>query len=307
MKNNIPDLIKSSMCSIINGQIEQDQIRNMLYGFIDYQSKKGFPFGELLILHFDLFNKEKERPEAIWLVAAALELIILSGDILDDFQDGDQKDTPWSFKPDLALNSTTNLLLLNINVLKNTNFKNKGKGLSILIEYVLKSINGQYKDLLNICTSESEYIRMSLEKSGSLTALACLLGTTLATDQFPEDKIETYGKYIGLIGQMTNDIADAEKMTEKNDLVNKKYSLPIIYLLNRQDKDVQFIRDYYENKIEKSEFLEKLEMVKKQLQDTGAIIYAKVVKRIYQNKAKTEIEGLNLAPYDIDRLLKYIN
>jgi competence protein ComQ len=305
LEYNIPDLIKKSMYSIINGQIRQEEIRNMLLEFVDYQSKKGFPFGELLILHFDLFNEEKDRPEEIYLVAAAMEFLVLSFDILDDFEDADHKNTPWSTRPALALNSTTNLLFLIIKIVRNTNFKNKDKGISLFIEYSLKSINGQYKDLLNICKTESDYIDMAIEKSGSLVALACLLGTILATDEYPEN-IETYSKYIGLIGQINNDIADVNGSKEKNDLINKEYSLPIIYLLSSQDEKLQFIRDYYENKVNKSKVIENLEQVKKKIHDSGAILYTEVIKKIYQNKAKTEMESLNLEPSVFSKLLKYI-
>jgi competence protein ComQ len=146
---------------------------------------------------------------------------------------------------------------------------------------------------------------MAIEKSGSLVALACLLGTILATDEYPEN-IETYSKYIGLIGQINNDIADVNGSKEKNDLINKEYSLPIIYLLSSQDEKLQFIRDYYENKVNKSKVIENLEQVKKKIHDSGAILYTEVIKKIYQNKAKTEMESLNLEPSVFSKLLKYI-
>ena len=75
------------------------------------------------------------------------------------------------------------------------------------MEYALKSIHGQHKDLLNICKTESDYIEMSIEKSGSLVALVCVVGAVLATDDYPV-MIETYAKDIGLIGQINNDLED---------------------------------------------------------------------------------------------------
>lgn len=303
MNDNTFSMIKKSMYSIVNRNIEQKEIRDMLLQFVDYQSEKGLPFGELLILHYNFFHGNET--EEIYSVAAAVEFLVLSFDILDDFEDEDSKDKPWSTNQKLALNATTNLLFLNFNVIRNTNLKNKEKGISILIEYALKSINGQYKDLLNICRTESEYIKMSIEKSGSIVALACLLGAVLATDEYPASII-TYSEYIGLIGQINNDLADIQEWNDKNDLINHKYSLPIIFLLNCQDEEVQMIRDYYNNKVSKIEILKNQELVNKMFIDTGAIIYTEVIKKLYQNKAMAEIKSSSIEQCSIEQLLKYI-
>ncbi|MDV6379198.1 polyprenyl synthetase family protein [Sporosarcina sp. GW1-11] len=127
-------------------------------------------------------------------------------------------------------------------------------------EYALQSVNGQYKDLLNMCRNEADYIQMTIEKSGSLVALACVVGSVLATKDYPVE-IETYSTYIGLIGQMTNDLADIKTWNEKNDLLNKKYSLPILYLLNYKDKDLNFIHEYYLDQVEKSEIVKNQELI----------------------------------------------
>lgn len=303
MGDNEPILIKESMYNIIKKHTELSEIRDMLLQFVDYQAEKGFPFGELLLLHYNLFNGFKT--EEIYSVAAVMELLVLSSDILDDFEDDDTINKPWSSQRDLALNATTNLIFLNLKIITESNFENKDKGVTLLIEYVLKSINGQYKDLLNMCRTESEYINMSIEKSGSLVSLACLLGTILATEDYPKD-IETYSKYMGLIGQINNDLADFRVGNEKSDIMNHKYSLPIIYLLNCKDEEVQFLQDYYHNKVDKNEILKNEELLNKKFIDTGAMIYAKLIKKIYQNKAMTEIQNLHFEQSYIDQLQKYI-
>ena len=176
--------------------------------------------------------------EEIYSIAAAVEMLILSFDILDDFEDDDCSDKPWLTEPNLALNATTALQFLSLRVIQNSTFKNRDKGLSLLLEYAQKSIHGQHKDLLNSCKTESDYIEMSIEKSGSLVALVCVVGTVLATDKDP-DMIKTYANYIGLIGQINNDLEDIKIWNQKNDLLNKKYSLPIIYLMNCEDEKAQ--------------------------------------------------------------------
>jgi competence protein ComQ len=298
--------ISKTLYTIINEQIKQNELKEQLLGFFDYQSKREFPFGELLILHYKIFNGTET--EEIYLVAAAVEMLILSFDMLDDFEDGDFKDKPWGGKSDLALNTTTALLFLSANVIMNTGFKNKDKGISILLNYALQSINGQHRDLLNNCRNEADYIDMTIQKSGSLVALSCSLGAVLAKADYPVE-VETYSRYIGLIGQFNNDLADIKVWDEKNDLINKKFSLPIIYLLNYKDEELKFIHDYYEtdNKIEKKEIIKNQVLISNKFLETGAIAYAEVIKKVYQNKAIEELKKLNIEPYYINLLLKYIN
>lgn len=296
-------MIRKSMYTIINRQIKQNDLKELLLGFVDYQSKKGFPFGELLVLHYNMFKGVKN--EDIYIVAAAVEILILSFDMLDDFEDGDFEDKPWATETNLALNATTALLFLSKSIIRNTGFKNKDRGISILLKYALQSINGQHTDLLNICTNEADYIDMTIDKSGSLVALSCLVGSSLATEDYPVE-VEIYSKYIGFIGQVNNDLADIRTWNEKNDLVNKKFSLPIIYLLNYRDEELNFIHDYYYNKVDKSEIMMNQAFISKKFVDTGAIAYTEVIKKIYQNKAIDAVNKLNVDQYFIDRLLKYI-
>ncbi|AXI01086.1 transcriptional regulator [Sporosarcina sp. PTS2304] len=297
-------MIRKSLDYMISEQIKQHELKEQLIRYVDYQSNKGFPFGELLILHYNMFNGIKT--EEIYSVAAAVEMLILSFDMLDDFEDDDCKDKPWSMEPNLALNATTALLFLCTSIIRNTGFKNKDQGISILSEYALQSITGQHKDLLNICRSEEEYIQMTIEKSGSLVALACEVGSVLATEDYPVE-IETYSTYIGLIGQITNDLADIKTWNEKNDLLNKKFSLPILYLLNYKDKELNFIHEYYADQVEKSEILKNQELISAKFVETGAIAYSEVIKKIYQGKAIDVLKKLAIEQHYIECLLKYIN
>lgn len=292
------------MLNIVQHHISLTEIRNLLVQYIEYQSKKDFLFGELLILHYNLHHGVKT--DEIYTVAACVELIILSFDMLDDFEDEDSNHSPWINNRNLALNITTNLLYLSLDLIRKTNFEHKEKGVSVLLEYALRSINGQYKDLLDICKTENDYIQMTLEKSGSLVAMASLLGTVLATGTSHES-VKTYSTYIGLIGQINNDMKDVqEDFHHKNDLVNYKYTLPIIYLLNNQDNDIQIIRDYYNRKISKEEFLKEQDVVLQKIEDTGAILYTQVLKKIYQNRAIKEIQSTYSQNGDSINLLKYI-
>lgn len=297
------DIIKESILTIVDTQVEQQELKEQLIQYVDYQSKNGFSFGELLILHYNMFNGAKSKD--IYKVAAAVEILILSFDILDDIEDADSIDTPWSSKSNLALNATTALLFICAKVMNSTDFCHKDEAISILLDYALQSIYGQHKDLLNICRTEAEYIEMTLEKSGSLTKLACLIGAVLATKDDPTE-VKAYARLIGLIGQINNDLMDIATWNEKNDLVHKKYTLPIIYLLNSEDEELDMIRDYYDGKVDVSELTKQQQFINQKFIETGAITYTEVIKRVQQNKVLTEVKKLKVDQSYFEQLKKYI-
>ncbi|MCG7336724.1 polyprenyl synthetase family protein [Sporosarcina sp. ACRSM] len=296
-------LIKKSIEQAVHTQVKQQQLKEQLLGYAGYHAKLGFPFGELLVLHYNQFNGI--ATDDIYAVAAAVEILILSFDMLDDFEDEDCIDKPWSTQTNLALNSTTALLFLSVDAIRTTDFPNKDRAMDILIRYALRSINGQHQDLLNSSRNEKDYIEMTIEKSGSLTALACLIGTVLATDDYPEE-IETYAELIGLVGQISNDLKDITTWNEKNDLLNKKYTLPIIYLLNHPDEDLQLVRDYYNNKLSADEIRQNRELISRKFVETGAITYTEVIKKMHQNRALNEVKKLQIDQQYMDRLVTYI-
>lgn len=295
--------IKDSIFEIINTEIVQEDLKAQLLSYVDHQSRKDFTFAELLILHYNMFDGEENAE--IYTVAAAVELLILSFDILDDIEDGDSTDKPWSTEPSLALNATTALLFTSAKVIQSTSFEHKDEVASVLYTYALQSINGQHKDLLNKCRTEAEYLEMTLEKSGSLTKLACVIGTFLATGDCPQE-VKLYARLIGLIGQINNDLVDIATWDEKNDLIHKKYTLPIIYLLNRKGDQLQIIRDYYEGTVVVREIIERQQFVDEKFKETGAITYTEVIKRIQQNKVFSEVGKLNIKQEYLVQLKKYV-
>lgn len=296
-------LIRKSIEQAVHTQIKQHQLKEQLLGYVSYHAKQGFPFGELLVLHYNQFNGNVT--EEIYSVAAAVEILILASNMLDDFQDEDCIDKPWSTQTQLALNSTTALLFLSVDAIRATNFTNKDQAITILVRYVLRSISGQHRDLLNNSSNEKDYIEMTIEKSGSLVALACLIGAVLATDEYPKE-IVTYSELIGLVGQISNDLRDITTWNGKNDLLNKRFTLPIIYLLNHPDDELQFIRDYYHDKLSAAEIIKKRELISRKLVETGAITYTEAIKKMHQNRVLKEVKKLQVDQQYMDRLVTYI-
>jgi competence protein ComQ len=295
--------ILEALETIVKDEIQQENLKETIQKYIDAQTKKGFPFAELTILHYQMLNGTDLNK--ILPVAAAIELLVLSFDILDDIEDGDNNQKLWLSEQSIALNASTAMIFVCIDVIRKTDLKNKEKAISVLLEYSLLSIGGQHMDLLSCCRTEKEYIEMALKKSGSLVSLACLIGATLACDKYLEE-IKRYSQFMGLIGQLNNDIYDLRSFEEKNDLLSKKLSLPIIYLFGCNEGGAEIISSYYNGFIQKDELLEKQKFVIDTIVKSGAIVYTEIIKRIYQNKVKTELQHLDIEKKFVEQLLKYV-
>ena len=152
--------------------------------------------------HYEAFSSSI-NPD-IYKVGCAIELLILSFDIIDDLQDKDS-DYSWNKTPELSLNVALAMLVMASKTIDETSFEHKRAAIKLVDEYALKSINGQQLDLLNSCRDEDSYVKMITLKSGSLTAMGCLVGEVLAKGEISQE-VEEYGKYIGIIQQIKNDI-----------------------------------------------------------------------------------------------------
>lgn len=295
--------IKASMEEIIAGNIQQQDLKNLLIEFVQNKGKNTFSFGELCIFHYSHFTSFFD--EEIIKIAAAIELLVLSFDILDDLEDEDADNTIWSQNPSLSLNGSTALLFLSMHAIRNTRFIYREKAIALMEKIALCTIQGQHKDLLNACQQEDTYLQMIEEKSGSLVSLACLVGCMMATGDVPGG-VEDYSKWIGVIGQINNDFADLESWEGKNDMLNKKYSLPIIYLLEVEKNRERDLNDYYQNKTTKIQFLKLKDVIKQKLIDTDALKYASVIKKDYQMKTMKALHKMDFSDNQLEFIQKYM-
>ncbi|MFJ7950997.1 polyprenyl synthetase family protein [Lysinibacillus sp. NPDC096418] len=276
---DLHDLINNSLDAIIDNEVLiGDELRDMLKSFKAEKADVGYSFGKLCVLHYEAFTDNNN--EDIYIVAAAIELLILSFDIIDDLQDQDAKNS-WSETPDLSLNTAIAMLVLASKIIRESSFDHKGLAVQLLEKYALLSINGQQLDLLNCCRDEQSYLQMTEQKSGSLTAMSCLIGEVLAKGEV-STQVEEYSKYIGVIQQIKNDIQDLKKWDSKNDLLNKKYTLPIIFLLSTENSVSNSVKEYYN--VDIVTFLDNY-AIKKELTDGGAIRYALAIKNLYKYKS----------------------
>lgn len=299
------DVIGQVMLQLVNDYFQVKELKNYMSEFITFKMKGHFPFGHLVILHYKMFDGQSKD---IFQAAAAVELMILSLDIFDDLQDKDNFSVPW-YKIDQAIvmNIATGLLMLSTKALDQTSFERNRWVMAnnYLNACVLKAINGQHLDLMNLIESEEDYIRMVREKSGSLMASACLVGTALASEKH-HDSVNKYAEHIGIIAQIKNDINDICRWDEKNDLINKKKNLLTLYLLKNQQPQYQFTRDYFSGKLMEGELIKDKGEIQELIEKSGAIEYARVNIRLNQLQAIDIIDSMGIVQEWKVKLLHYL-
>jgi competence protein ComQ len=296
-------IIEKVMLQLVNHNFPLGELKNNANDFV--KAKGNFPFGELVILHYKMFGGQFKE---IYYAAAAVELIILSLDIFDDLQDEDDFTMPWNnIDPSISMNIATGLLVLSTKSLEETSFDvaRKLTAINYLNTLVLQAVKGQHADLSNLIESIEDYIEMVKNKSGSLVATACLVGTSLATEKHHET-VKKYAEHMGIVAQIKNDIKDIVRLDRKNDLVNKKRTITTLFLLNNQQQQLQFIREYFKGKLHKNELLQNKEEIQELISKSGALDYASVFIRLYQLQVIEILEGMWIAQEWKDRLLNYI-
>lgn len=260
------------------------------------KEKTDFPFGNLCILHYreytDSFSEE------IYSIAAAIELIILSFDIVDDLQDNDTNNI-WVNNPAFSLNVVLIMLTLALKSIRKTSFSYKERALNKIESCVLNSVNGQHIDLLNQCKEELSYLKMIGQKSGALVTMSCMVGIILATGEESKE-VEIYSNAIGIIQQIKNDITGLKDLNYRNDLVNKKYSLPIIYLFASDTNDSLKLKEYFDDK---RPILD-ISTLQNSLVNSGAIRYALTIKNLYKSQILNSLCSLKIGEQMKDYIIK---
>ncbi len=277
----------------------EESFKTTLLSYINEKKDYSMSFGELCVLHYQAFLQQK-ADERIIFVAAAVELLILSFDIIDDLQDGDA-DYLWCQDPVIAMNAVLAMLFLTVKCIQESTFPYRAQAIQVLYNFALKSINGQYLDIRNYGKDEASYLKMTEAKSGALIALSSSIGVSLAIGKVDE-RVTEYSICIGVVQQILNDIQGLKSWEKKNDLLNRKLSLPIIYLLEQPEQYADILRNYYKGskkEIDTTYF-------KEILLESGAINYALAIKNIYQYKALHMVEAMPFSHADKTYLKTFI-
>lgn len=290
------DRIKEKMKEIVSQKIMNQDLYSYLQNFIE--SKDAFEFAKLAFHHYQAFNGQDEK--AIELLAVGIELLILSFDIYDDLEDRDNLNAVWmKIESSISLNAVTALYTLSIQIMSQAS--NEPEFSQEILNFALKSIQGQHDDIVNAPQTEEDYLEMIRNKSGALTALPCVMGVMLATGKI-HPIVVSYSYEIGIISQIENDYQGLFYLN--NDFVQKKNTLAYLYLNKRfNDASVELLRWYEDADL----FLSlNPKRIKQKLTEAGVMQYLLVMKHLSLQKLQKQIIKLELDENKKQKLISLI-
>lgn len=256
------------------------EFMNCLINLSELQEKSDFR--KLSRLHFQLNGGiETDNIEEVFEI---LDLFILLTDILDDIEDKDIE--KWGMEYNLLVNSCTALTGIIVLELQKKDFPYKEKILYLFFNYLISATDGQHHDLTNQITSEEVYFNVVKKKSGSILALACTLGEVLATGKF-RPELEKYAHYISIIAQLNNDYEDL--LNKQKDLLLKKKTLPILYLLQYEDPMFNQLQDYYRSDTSEHSAIH---ISLNQIEESGIEVYINLIKLKYRKLSIDVLKNL---------------
>ncbi|PSA97375.1 polyprenyl synthetase family protein [Bacillus halotolerans] len=281
------------MKDIVSQKIMNQDLNHYLQDFIG--SKDTFEFADLAFHHYLAFNGQDKK--AIELLAAGIELLILSFDIYDDLEDKDNVNAVWmKIDSSIALNAVTALYTLSIQVMCQASHEPEFS--QEILNFALQSIQGQHDDIVNAPETEETCLDMIKNKSGALTALPCVMGVMLATGKY-HPIVASYSYELGIIAQIENDYQGLYYLN--NDFVQKKNTLAYLYLNKRFNEASEEILSWYENA---ALFLSlDPKYIKHKLTEAGVVQYLLVMKHLSLQKLKKEIARLELQDNKIEELI----
>ncbi|SFQ26353.1 polyprenyl synthetase family protein [Salibacterium halotolerans] len=299
---------KDVMLEMVSMHLNDDDLKEKADHFIMYKVKEGFLFSELTQLHYHIDNGEKSL--GMFHVSAAVEFLMLALDILDDLQDQDDTEKPWSvFPSSTSMNLSTGFLTLSMLVLKQAPYEENLKSCAFqyLYQQVLQAVKGQHQDLKHLYHTEDNFLQMIKHKSGSLMACSTLIGAVFRrTTQDELAVIQDYSENLGVTAQLANDMHGLLRMDTKNDLLQKQWTLPIMLLSKESGEQARWIQNYYEGKVDQAFMAEREESLFQWIHQSPVILYVQVLKRVYQRKTIDKMKELQVSQEWKNRMQSYI-
>ncbi|MGG1862375.1 polyprenyl synthetase family protein [Bacillus safensis] len=286
--------IKQNMSDFIQHAVRQNDLQKLLLKFTDIKNE--FPFGQLAYQHYEAFGGQDKQ--AITKLAAGIELLILSADILDDIEDQDNDSYPWmKCQSGIAINAANVLFALSFDVF--SKLDHGAKLLNSVYTYSIQSMQGQHLDMTLVPENEQECLNIMKLKAGSLFVLPCMLGVILATGSF-EKNVEEYAYYLGMAEQLENDYVAL--FNKKNIDFKRMQTLPLVYLKNEFNPSSSDLLSYYQSE-DKSIGSEEL---KDKLKESGVQQYVFIMRNLLRNKFKEAFKILHLEASKKEKLILFL-
>lgn len=296
MTNGVLNREIEMMHQLVDSWGLSEQFTGMIHGFIEAKSGEitRSRWGKITKVTHWIFGGDSPQ---IHQLAAITELIMLAADIADDLQDQDNMEQVWMQMPrEQVWNAVLALLTGALAEVGRVSGGPQIGDNALVVDVsttILQSLNGQYDDLAVEMETDHAYVAMVQKKSGSLLQLACRLGIAgLSIDKERWDKLSELAICVGVMAQIDNDIRDVLRYDLKNDLVMKKRTLPVFYLLAEGDEGFQPILQYYEGQLSKDKMLSYKEACVEHIKASGCIEYCQVIQQLFRERAEGLFEGI---------------
>ncbi|QJC50428.1 polyprenyl synthetase family protein [Paenibacillus albicereus] len=295
--------MEQAMRESVEAHFVLPQLKEMARACLEQKLRESMLFGKMTMLHYRMYKGGDD--ERIFRAAAAVELMILSLDMIDDVQDRDNPAVPWSaYRPEITLNLALGMLMIAQRLLLESGFEPERaqQAARLLSMQVLTAVHGQTLDLLNDIPDEDAYLAMVSQKSAALLVCGCMIGTVLATGEWKE-QVRSYAEQLGIAAQIKNDIRDLANWTDKNDFLNRKLTLPTLFLLQAVTDEDRWVLDYYEGRLSMEEVRHRREELEAILEKTGTMLYSSVRMRTHYYRFLELLEQLELEDGWRDQML----
>ncbi len=285
------------MSDFIQHAVRHHDLQKLLLEFTDIKNE--FPFAQLAYQHYEAFGGQDKQ--AITKLAAGIELLILSADILDDIEDQDNDSYPWmNIDQGIAINASAYLYTKSIQFIISI-CENNSQLNERLFNLIMMSMEGQHEDLRYENRTEEECLEVLHKKSGSLTALSSVLGVYLATGEI-NSTVESYSKYFGVAAQISNDFFAL--FSEKNGDFKKTQTLAFSYLNRHFNAASHELLDFFSDKTNDS--CKQSFQLKPKLLEAGLTQYMVSMREIMLLKMRQEIEQLDLPKTKKEQLYAFM-
>jgi geranylgeranyl pyrophosphate synthase len=243
--------------------------------------------------------------------AAAIEFFKAAAEVFDDIEDADSPGSLASTHGGaIATNTATLLVVLGEKAI--ARLKDRGVANSTIINildtfnsYYITACAGQHLDLSAKQRTENYqeiYLGILEMKSASQVECACWLGATLAGAQ-PKlvGLFSRFGQALGIAVQIANDIRG---VTEGNDIMERKITLPAIYALTQTSGKVreQLGAAFFAPPGAATDVAPTRDI----LFNTGAIHYSTTVMELYRQQALGALSEAENSGARVERLRQFI-
>lgn len=298
-------MIKQMMHQQIEDFLRDAGMKAAAHGYVDYYGKKDLQFGRLTLLHHEMLGGSNPDIDQI---AAAVEWLVLSANIIDDWQDRDRKGPPWmKGEADQALTLENSFLLLALSILQKMCSKVSRKDFfQTIIDHLNDALRGQFLDSQNQTMDEDDYLSMVQRKSGTLAVIASLSGVLASGYPCDLQIVEKYSMIIGVCAQLKNDLCDALRLEGKNDLVKRKRTLATMYLADHPSLNGERIALYYQCGLSEKRLVDEKVNLEKWIQSSGVILYIDTLRAEQRICAKELMGLLPVSDRDKERLEQFL-